>query len=140
MTKRLILTLAAFWTWIVLVLVGGLSLAQEATQSTAPAPLSDYTAAVVGYVLLIGFLVSVLLIGGLLVLNLGMMSKRREDRVGRRTPSDIGILKGNVWPEEISEERSLPAEEDEQELARVRARRERFRLGRMRFRKRGPAA
>lgn len=84
--------------------------------------LSDYTAAVVIQVLLIGALVTALLIGGILLLNLGLMSKRREDRTGGRTPSDVGFLKETNWPEEHENVPRLPAEErekprDEDEVA-----------------------
>lgn len=78
----------------------------------AESPFTDYMAKVVIFTLLVGFLVAVLLIGGLLILNLGLMSKRRQDHVGRRTPSDVGILKGNVYPEDAYEEYELPAEEE----------------------------
>lgn len=79
----------------------------------ADSPFTDFTAAAVGYVLLIGFLVSILLIGGILVLNLGLLSKRAEDHTGRRTPSDVGILKGTLWPEQYKQT-ILPAEEEEE--------------------------
>jgi hypothetical protein len=87
-------------------------------------PFTSYTGAVVAYVLLIGFLVAALLIGGLLVLNLGLMSKREEDRIGRRTPSDVGILRHGVWPEERVGHRSLPAQEDDAEETLSSERRE----------------
>jgi hypothetical protein len=79
--------------------------------------MSDYTAAVVVQVLLIGVLISCLLIGGILVLSLGLMSKRQEDRVGGRTPSDVGILQETNWPERHIERRALPAEEEEEQEA-----------------------
>jgi hypothetical protein len=81
----------------------------------AGSPFSDYTAAAVIYVLIIGLLFSVLIGGGLLILNLGLMSKREEDRIGGRNPSDVAILKGNVWPEQREVKRILPAEEDEKD-------------------------
>ncbi len=80
----------------------------------AGSPFTDYTGAVVIYVIAVGFLVAVLLIGGLLVLNLGLMSKRAEDRTGSRTPSDVGILKNTLWPEETEPPAVLPAEDDGQ--------------------------
>jgi hypothetical protein len=82
-------------------------------------PMSDYTVSVVVQVLLIGVLVSVLLIGGILALNLGMLSKRPEDRIGGRTPSDVGFLKETNWPEEPSTRSTLPAQEDETEGVRI---------------------
>lgn len=78
----------------------------------AASPFTDYTAAAIAWTLMVAFLVAVLLIGGILIVNLGLMSKRPEDHIGRRTPSDVGILKHTVWPEEASEKRLLPAEED----------------------------
>ncbi|MCM2322952.1 MAG: hypothetical protein NDJ90_06785 [Oligoflexia bacterium] len=141
-------TLAVFWLWLVAALAAGLGvLAQDrgggGPIGTAPAPLSDYTAAVVGYVLLVGFLVSLLLIGGILIVNLGLMSKRPEDRRGGRTPSDVGLLRGNTWvQEEPDRTAKLPAEEDEEALRREAERKERFfKAGRFgRFRRRPPAA
>lgn len=75
--------------------------------------MSDYTTAAVVQVLLIGVLVATLLIGGILVVSLGMMSKRPEDRTGRRNPSDVGILQDVCWPEQPTEPQKLPAAEDE---------------------------
>lgn len=80
--------------------------------SGAGSPFSDYTAGVVVYVLLTAFLVFVLLFGAFLVLNLGMMSKRAEDRTGKRDPSEVGILKSNIWPPAPFEKAQLPAEEE----------------------------
>ncbi len=83
----------------------------------AGSPLDDYSVGVALYVLLIGFLVSVLLIGGILVVNIGLMSKSEEDKIGARTPSDVGILKQVVWPEQ----RDIPHEfpETNEEVAGV---------------------
>lgn len=82
----------------------------------AASPMTQYTAGAVIYVLVIGFLVAGLLIGGLLVLNLGMMSKREEDRTGGRNPSDVGILQSTNWPEKAEDTAVLPAEDwDEHE-------------------------
>lgn len=77
----------------------------------AASPFTDYTAAVAIYVIAIGVLVAFLLIGGLLAVNLGLMSKREEDRVGSRTPSDVGILKDTIWPNEAEPPAILPAED-----------------------------
>jgi hypothetical protein len=77
--------------------------------------MTDYTIAAITYVLIAGFLVSTLLIGGFLILNLGLMSKREQDRVGGRTPSDVGILKTTLWPDERDDRLTLPAMEDDQE-------------------------
>ncbi len=78
----------------------------------AGSPFTHYTAAVVVYVLLAGVLITGLLLGAFLLINLGLLSKRREDRVGRRDPSDVGILREGVWPEEAEDRAELPAEEE----------------------------
>jgi len=46
------------------------------------------------------FLVGVLLGAAFLVLSLGLLSRRREDRVGRSAPSDLEALKPALFPEE----------------------------------------
>lgn len=79
------------------------------TIATVASPMSDYTASAVIYVLLIGVLVATLLIGGLLILNLGLMSKRSVDRRGGIDPSDVDILRTTVWPEEEARYPVLPA-------------------------------
>lgn len=73
----------------------------------------------IAYVLVIGALVVILLGGGLLVLNLGLMSKRDQDHVGGRTPSDVGILKNSIWPRERENAPILPAEESEPSVGEV---------------------
>jgi hypothetical protein len=60
-------------------------------------------------------LVFTLLAGAFLVLNLGLLSKRKEDRVGGRTPSDLGILKQGIWPEEAPRTLQLPADDEEEQ-------------------------
>jgi hypothetical protein len=75
--------------------------------------MSDYTVAAISYVLMAGFLVSVLLIGGLLVLNLGLLSKRDRDLIGGRNPSDVGILKNSNWPQVPEDQPILPAMEEQ---------------------------
>ncbi len=82
----------------------------------AGTPFTTYTGGVVMYVLLTTFLVLTLLGGAFVVINVGMMSKREEDRTGGRTPSDVGILKHNVWPEAPYERHHLPAEEDLEDI------------------------
>jgi hypothetical protein len=83
----------------------------------AESPVSAYTAGVMAYMLLVGFLVTVLLGGAFAVLNLGLLSKRREDQTGNRDPSDIGILK---HPDEQTRS-VLPAQEGEIEDLAVTA-------------------
>ncbi len=87
----------------------------------ADSPVSSYTAGVMLYMLLVGFLVTFLLGGAFAVLNLGLMSKRAEDSgLGHWDPSDVGILNDH------SSNQILPAEEGEIEepYARVEIRRE----------------
>ena len=91
----------------------------------AGSPFSDYTAAVAIYVFIIATLVHVLLIGAFLVLNLGLLSKRNEDHIGGRAPSDPGFLQSDIWPQHAYEITILPALEKEPEetvipLRRVR--------------------
>jgi hypothetical protein len=82
-------------------------------QSGAGSPFNDYTAGVIVYVLLTAFLITVLIGGGLLILNLGLLSKRRRDRIGGRNPSDVAILKENTWPEAPYDQRRFPAEDSD---------------------------
>lgn len=95
-------------------------------QSGAGSPFNDYTAGVIVYVLLTAFLVTLLVGGGILIVNLGLMSKRSRDRIGGRTPSDVAILKNNMWPEAPYEQRKFPAEDeepDQEAVGRSRAKR-----------------
>ncbi len=80
----------------------------------AGSPFTNYTAAVVIYVLLAGVLITGLLLGAFLLINLGLLSKRQEDRTGHRDPSDLGVLRGEVWPQEPEERTRLPAEENDE--------------------------
>ena len=79
----------------------------------AGSPVTPYTAAVMGYMIWIGVLVSVLLIGGFLFINIGLLSKRDEDDVGHRDPSDVGLLENSMWPKEKHFRPRLPAEDEE---------------------------
>ena len=79
----------------------------------AGSPFTNFTAGVLAYGILVAVLVSVLLIGAFLILNLGLLSKREQDKIGKRTPSEVGILKNNIWPPEPYLNRVLPAEEDD---------------------------
>ncbi len=82
----------------------------------AGSPFTSYTAAAVVYVLIASVLITGLLLGAFLIINLGLLSKRQEDRVGHRDPSDLGILKTGLWPEEPEDTAVLPAEESEEIL------------------------
>jgi hypothetical protein len=81
--------------------------------------MSNFTIGAITYILVAGFLVSALLIGGMLVLNLGLMSKRDRDLIGGRTPSDVGILKNTTWPAEPENVNHLPAVEQDENFADV---------------------
>jgi hypothetical protein len=82
----------------------------------AGSPVTPYTAAVMGYMIWIGILISVLLIGGFLVVNIGLLSKREEDDIGHRDPSDLGLLAGSMWPKEKQFRPRLPAEDEEDQF------------------------
>jgi hypothetical protein len=86
-----------------------------ANSSGAGSPFSAFDGRVLIYGLLVAFLVFGLLTGAFLIINLGLLSKRPEDHIGKRTPSDLGILKNRLWPEVPYNENALPAEEDEEE-------------------------
>lgn len=81
----------------------------------AGSPVTDYVASVIIYTFLAAVLVTLLLLSAFLILNLGLMSKRPEDRTGGRSPSDPAFLKSNLWPEEAYEKNILPAEESDEE-------------------------
>lgn len=87
--------------------VGGPAVMQPET------PFNSYTASVIAYALMAAVLFVGLMVGGFLILSLGMFSKRPEDRIGRRTPSDFEILKSVTFPEELEQRAVLPAEETE---------------------------
>ncbi len=80
----------------------------------AGSPFNNYDAGIVVVVFLVAILVAIVLIGAFLLVNIGLLSKRPEDRtLVTRKPSDLGVLKNTVWPEAPYEENVLPAEEDE---------------------------
>jgi hypothetical protein len=82
----------------------------------ADSPVTSYTAGVMLYMLLVGFLVTFLLGGAFAVLNLGLMSKRAEDSgLGHRDPSDVALLP-EYRPHQV-----LPAEEGEVEDPKTRS-------------------
>jgi hypothetical protein len=87
----------------------------------AESPFSNYTAYAVVYAILGLFFAFALLGIGILTVNLAMMSKRAEDRIGGRDPSDVGVLKSTNWPQAPEERAVLPAmeEEDEREFQEV---------------------
>jgi hypothetical protein len=83
-------------------------------------PMSNFTIDAILQTFLVGVLVVILLAGGILVVNFGLLSKRREDHTGHRDPSDVGVFKDRTYPDEGVEgeeddtnERSLPAAEGE---------------------------
>jgi hypothetical protein len=83
----------------------------------AGSPFNNYVVGVAIAVMIVTLLVTALLIGAFLIINLGLMSKRPEDRIGGRNPSDLGVLKNNAWPEVPYEKNALPAEEEEEKAA-----------------------
>ena len=102
---------------------GWVQAADQVVQKAAPvvhdsmqagSPFSSYAASIAIYTVISCFLVFTLLAGGFLVVNLGLMSKRAEDQIGGRTPSDVGILKTNIWPQVPYDVNRLPAEEDDE--------------------------
>lgn len=97
---------------------------ESANSMMAGSPFNDYAASVALYVLMVGGLVAVLMIGGFLALNIGLLSKRAEDRIGGRTPSDVGILKHSVWPDLPDEKATLPAEADASFIKKLREKEE----------------
>lgn len=76
----------------------------------AESPFSDYTAQAVIYTIILGFLVTVLIGGGLLIVNIAMLSHRANDQQGRRSPGDLKILKSSNWPTGEPYRPVLPAE------------------------------
>ncbi len=89
----------------------------QTTTAQADSPMTDFTAAAISNVLLVAFLVITLLGGGILILNLGMLSKRANDRVGERDPSDVAILKNETWPEAPYEDNIFPARDENVHLS-----------------------
>jgi hypothetical protein len=85
----------------------------------AGSPFTSYDAGLVAYAFIAAVLVFGLLGGAFLIINLGLLSKRPEDRTGKRTPSDLGILKHRVWPEVPYERAALPAEEEDELQAAI---------------------
>ncbi len=86
----------------------------------ANSPFTAYTAGVVADVLIVGVLVLALLVGGFLVVNLSMMSRRKQDLAPRsREPSDVGILKEEMWPRQRVNEPVLPAELPEDQITAI---------------------
>ncbi len=121
MSQRLLLALLVLFTAVIAWGAPGALGAEGASPLAGGSPFSDYTASVLIYGLLVALLVITLLAGGFLVLNLGLLSKRGEDRIGGRNPSDVGVLKNTIWPQEPFDEVVLPAEETAEEVARAQA-------------------
>jgi hypothetical protein len=82
----------------------------------ADSVFSDFDARMVVFILMAGVLVTILIGGGILVVNLGMLSRRDQDKVGGRVPSDVGLLKNSVWPEEHEEQNVFPAREEKKRV------------------------
>ncbi len=82
---------------------------------TTPIPFDRSVGAMLMAVILAMFLVGTLLGLGFLVLNVGLLSKRREDHRGKSAPSDIHVLKESLYPGEPDDQPSI--EELEQQSA-----------------------
>ncbi len=78
-------------------------------------PFNAYTSSVLSTGIVVAVLFVLLILGGLLFVNWAFLSKRRQDRTGGRNPSDVGILKENIWPEAPYEEKEFPAMDGESE-------------------------
>ena len=82
----------------------------------AGSPLGEFAFAAIVQVLLIGFLAVTLVGGGILIINLTMMSRRPQDWTGsHRDPSNLGFFKHETWPQEPYDENILPAKTEEEE-------------------------
>jgi hypothetical protein len=107
-TLKILLALALFIILSVPLIALGDAMPHSVNSMMAESPVTPYTAGVMLYMLLVGFLVTFLLGGAFAVLNLGLMSKRAEDQgLGHRDPSDVAILQGQ------HSHQVLPAEEGE---------------------------
>jgi hypothetical protein len=106
----LLLSLASAWA----AQPGGVPvIVQGKDAMMANSPFSAYTAGVATYLLFSIFLVLTLLVGGFLVVNISLMSKRPIDKgLGGHEPSDVGFLKGERSIA-VNVRRMLPPEEDE---------------------------
>lgn len=82
---------------------------------TTPIPFDRSVGAMLMTVILAMFLVGTLLGLGFLILNVGLLSKRREDHRGKSAPSDIHVLKESLYPGEPDDQPSI--EELEQHSA-----------------------
>ncbi len=78
-------------------------------------PFGSYTSAVLSTGIVVSVLFVLLIIGGMLFVNWAFLSKRKQDRTGGRNPSDVAILKENIWPEAPYEEKEFPAMVDDEE-------------------------
>ncbi|MEN9722046.1 MAG: hypothetical protein RJB38_32 [Pseudomonadota bacterium] len=69
------------------------------------------------------FLVAVLLTIGFFVVNLGLLSKRREDLGGKASPGDLRVLTSVMWPESSPQRQRPPeAETNSEEKPRPKRR------------------
>jgi hypothetical protein len=109
--RRAVKILFAFAIFLILslpLIALGDPMPHSANSMMAESPVSSYTAGVMLYMLLVGFLVTFLLGGAFAVVNIGLMSKREEDSgLGHWDPSDVAFLR------EHSPHHILPAEEGE---------------------------
>jgi hypothetical protein len=109
-TAKILIAFAIFILVSLPLIALGDTTPHSANSMMAESPVTSYTAGVMLYMLLVGFLVTFLLGGAFAVLSLGLMSKRNEDdKLGHWDPSDVAILR------EHRARQILPAEEGDYE-------------------------
>jgi hypothetical protein len=93
-TAKILIAFAIFILVSLPLIALGDTTPHSANSMMAESPVTSYTAGVMLYMLLVGFLVTFLLGGAFAVLSLGLMSKRNEDdKLGHWDPSDVAILR-----------------------------------------------
>jgi hypothetical protein len=109
--RKAVKVLIAFAVFLILsipLIALGDPMPHSANSMMAESPVTSYTAGVMLYMLLVGFLVTFLLGGAFAVLSVGLMSRRNEpDKLGHWDPSDIAFL------QQHNIRQILPAEEGE---------------------------
>jgi hypothetical protein len=107
--------LISSWFWAgQLMAATSADLAPGSGYMAADSPMSNYTAKALGWGLGVGALVALLLAGAFLVVNVGLISKREEDRTGTRDPSDVAV-RNLAFPGEHAPRRVFPALDSERD-------------------------
>lgn len=99
-------------------------------QATNPTGFSRNFGAMLVMISIDMFLVSVLLGGAFLVLNLGLLYRRKSDRIGKSAPSELVSMKPTLYPEEPEPQEEVTIEEMEQRSADGLVQRTLARIGR----------